>query len=48
MNDMVHAINIHIERSDEINEQELSSRINRTPYKMGDYYYPKDALKAMI
>jgi len=48
MNDMVHAINIHIERSDEINEQELSSRINRTPYKIGDYYYPKDLLKTMI
>jgi len=48
MNDMVHTITLHIELGDEIDERKLSSRINRTPYKVGNFSYPKDALRGML
>ncbi len=48
MNDMVRSTTLHIELDEEVNERKLSSRINSTPYKIGDYYYPKDALKEML
>ena len=48
MNDMIHSINIHIELEGEIDEKKLSSHINGTPYKIGGYIYPADALKSMM
>ena len=48
MNDTTHSIGIHIKLDGEIDEKKLSSRLNEIPYKIGNYTYPKDALKAML
>ena len=46
MNDMAKTIEYarHHEESDDMT---MSSRINNTPYKAEDYFYPKKAFKAM-
>lgn len=45
MNDMKNMLEWYDMSEDEIS---LAKRINRTPYKIGDYVYPKEALRALL
>lgn len=45
MNDMMQMLNYYDMSEDEFS---LASRINRTPYKVGGYIYPKEALRGLL
>ena len=45
MNDMKNMLEWYDMSEDEIS---LAKRINKTPYKIGDYVYPKEALRALL
>jgi len=46
MNDMANTI-AYARHHEESDDMTISSRINNTPYKAGDYFYPKKAFKVM-
>jgi len=45
MNDMVHMLKYYDMTEDELS---LAQRINNTPYKVGGYIYPREALRGLL
>ena len=48
MNDMMHAIKIHVTYDDTTDEQFLSAKINQTPYSRHEFAYLKDEFRHQI
>ena len=48
MNDMMHAIKLHVIHNDTTDEQFLSGKVNQTPYSRHEFAYPKDEFRHQI
>lgn len=48
MNDMIHSVKYMAEYRETTDENFFTHYINQTPYKKGDYCYPKELLKKLL